>query len=112
MGDLILPSAFTASRLSSGRDSFVMRSRSGSTNRSSLWYSMARPASKRASQKVSFRPARKTSPDRKSTRLNSSHGYISYAGFCLKKKKSKDETHDTDVKKIVGLSVQHTYRST
>src|SRR5256884_3989847 len=23
--------------------------------------------------------------DRKSTRLNSSHGYISYAGFCLKK---------------------------
>src|SRR3989449_6986416 len=28
--------------------------------------------------------------DRKSTRLNSSHGYISYAVFCLKKKK---DTH-------------------
>src|SRR2546429_1470057 len=28
-----------------------------------------------------------SSPDRKSTRLNSSHGYISYAVFCLKKKK-------------------------
>src|SRR3989449_2202935 len=27
--------------------------------------------------------------DRKSTRLNSSHGYISYAVFCLKKKKRK-----------------------
>src|SRR2546429_6233115 len=27
------------------------------------------------------------SQDRKSTRLNSSHGYISYAVFCLKKKK-------------------------
>src|SRR2546422_11769399 len=27
--------------------------------------------------------------DRKSTRLNSSHGYISYAVFCLKKKKSE-----------------------
>src|SRR2546422_6172941 len=27
--------------------------------------------------------------DRKSTRLNSSHGYISYAVFCLKKKKDK-----------------------
>src|SRR2546429_6751231 len=27
-----------------------------------------------------------TSLDRKSTRLNSSHGYISYAVFCLKKK--------------------------
>src|SRR2546429_4982661 len=28
-------------------------------------------------------------PDRKSTRLNSSHGYISYAVFCLKKKKKQ-----------------------
>src|SRR2546429_6660872 len=28
-----------------------------------------------------------SSKDRKSTRLNSSHGYISYAVFCLKKKK-------------------------
>src|SRR2546422_1500534 len=28
-----------------------------------------------------------TAQDRKSTRLNSSHGYISYAVFCLKKKK-------------------------
>src|SRR2546429_1505452 len=28
------------------------------------------------------------SRDRKSTRLNSSHGYISYAVFCLKKKKT------------------------
>src|SRR5205809_8119565 len=27
--------------------------------------------------------------DRKSTRLNSSHGYISYAVFCLKKKNTK-----------------------
>src|SRR2546422_3561019 len=29
--------------------------------------------------------------DRKSTRLNSSHGYISYAVFCLKKKKNRRE---------------------
>src|SRR2546422_8479138 len=28
--------------------------------------------------------------DRKSTRLNSSHGYISYAVFCLKKKKNQE----------------------
>src|SRR2546422_6937305 len=28
--------------------------------------------------------------DRKSTRLNSSHGYISYAVFCLKKKKERN----------------------
>src|SRR2546422_5522039 len=32
--------------------------------------------------------------DRKSTRLNSSHGYISYAVFCLKKKKKKKEKQD------------------
>src|SRR2546422_7045755 len=32
---------------------------------------------------ISYVPA----GDRKSTRLNSSHGYISYAVFCLKKKK-------------------------
>src|SRR5437867_7535408 len=31
--------------------------------------------------------------DRKSTRLNSSHRTISYAVFCLKKKKSKPNTH-------------------
>src|SRR5205809_4149745 len=31
-----------------------------------------------------------TGQDRKSTRLNSSHGYISYAVFCLKKKKIDD----------------------
>src|SRR2546422_8353771 len=30
--------------------------------------------------------------DRKSTRLNSSHGYISYAVFCLKKKKTHTYT--------------------
>src|SRR2546422_8351721 len=34
-----------------------------------------------------------TVTDRKSTRLNSSHGYISYAVFCLKKKKKK-ATHE------------------
>src|SRR2546427_645364 len=32
--------------------------------------------------------------DRKSTRLNSSHSQISYAVFCLKKKKKKQRTHD------------------
>src|SRR2546429_7061966 len=39
--------------------------------------------------------------DRKSTRLNSSHGYISYAVFCLKKKKKKHTTtYTTQTKKI------------
>src|SRR2546422_4170328 len=44
---------------------------------------------------VAFLPAAEAAPqgrrrDRKSTRLNSSHGYISYAVFCLKKKKTTD----------------------
>src|SRR2546429_3231474 len=36
--------------------------------------------------------------DRKSTRLNSSHGYISYAVFCLKKKKTTEQqiNHTSD----------------
>src|SRR2546422_8029697 len=41
---------------------------------------------------------RRTQPgmlDRKSTRLNSSHGYISYAVFCLKKKKTSDDVAHT-----------------
>src|SRR2546422_6087825 len=38
--------------------------------------------------------------DRKSTRLNSSHGYISYAVFCLKKKK----THTKLVTHVVRCS--------
>src|SRR5256884_6053623 len=33
--------------------------------------------------------------DRKSTRLNSSHGYISYAVFCLKKKKQASQSSRT-----------------
>src|SRR2546429_4950224 len=33
--------------------------------------------------------------DRKSTRLNSSHGYISYAVFCLKKKKTHAQHSNT-----------------
>src|SRR2546429_7850084 len=35
--------------------------------------------------------------DRKSTRLNSSHGYISYAVFCLKKKKKNEKSWKNDV---------------
>src|SRR2546422_5929004 len=41
------------------------------------------------SQPELSRPLGLLSRDRKSTRLNSSHGYISYAVFCLKKKKPK-----------------------
>src|SRR2546422_1599483 len=40
-------------------------------------------------------PELRRGADRKSTRLNSSHGYISYAVFCLKKKqKLRDHHHE------------------
>src|SRR2546422_1615140 len=42
--------------------------------------------------------------DRKSTRLNSSHGYISYAVFCLKKKKTQEQRSEapahTDIMRV------------
>src|SRR2546429_7358567 len=41
-------------------------------------------------------PARRPA-DRKSTRLNSSHGYISYAVFCLKKKTKHDIQPHTEI---------------
>src|SRR5206468_9697509 len=37
-----------------------------------------------------------TSSDRKSTRLNFSHDQISYAVFCLKKKKQQNTSHPND----------------
>src|SRR2546422_2253921 len=41
--------------------------------------------------------------DRKSTRLNSSHGYISYAVFCLKKKKE----HTSYLPSLIERCKQH-----
>src|SRR2546422_5491093 len=41
--------------------------------------------------------------DRKSTRLNSSHGYISYAVFCLKKKKNIASTQFDTTKRGVAV---------
>src|SRR3989449_8112883 len=63
-----------------------LRTRRSDTSRAPAWPLPPRlpcPQSRRGA------PARTRSshgPDRKSTRLNSSHGYISYAVFCLKKK--------------------------
>src|SRR5258707_13765559 len=48
-----------------------------------------RPEAIRAAPRAA-RVGRRSGPDRKSTRLNSSHANISYAVFCLKKKKKKE----------------------
>src|SRR2546422_8051346 len=44
-----------------------------------------------------------TELDRKSTRLNSSHGYISYAVFCLKKKKKNTTLYTVDKRRCSTL---------
>src|SRR2546427_7685296 len=59
-----------------------------------LFHRLAEPA--RADERVAEHPVRGDG-DRKSTRLNSSHSQISYAVFCLKKKK-RDET----TRKVLG----------
>src|SRR3712207_8858683 len=43
-----------------------------------------------------------TRPDRKSTRLNSSHANISYAVFCLKKKASSAQPHPPGITLMGG----------
>src|SRR2546430_6745033 len=51
--------------------------------------------------------------DRKSTRLNSSHSQISYAVFCLKKKKTNNNNHcplHTDILDLLR-TLRHIHRS-
>src|SRR5256884_4462765 len=50
-----------------------------------------------------------TRPDRKSTRLNSSHGYISYAVFCLKKKNNTDEARTVGFYNLFHLRLMIAY---
>src|SRR2546422_6152037 len=54
--------------------------------------SVKMPRRKSGDPKV-LEPDREVLGDRKSTRLNSSHGYISYAVFCLKKKSQHHLPH-------------------
>src|SRR2546422_5160887 len=46
--------------------------------------------------------------DRKSTRLNSSHGYISYAVFCLKKKKKNKKAKEAE-QQTTDTTHEHNY---
>src|SRR2546422_7895982 len=62
--------------------------------------------------------SRVCTPDRKSTRLNSNHGYISYAVFCLKKKKKhntnkqkhKTQQNTSQTKKTLPVTSSKTIR--
>src|SRR2546427_3184042 len=46
---------------------------------------------------INLRRTLEVDPDRKSTRLNSSHSQISYAVFCLKKKNTREKEHTSEV---------------
>src|SRR2546422_5958079 len=50
---------------------------------------------------------RRSAGDRKSTRLNSSHGYISYAVFCLKKKNKDKQPSHAQLKATSKGGVEH-----
>src|SRR2546422_1156878 len=62
----------------------------GGPVRSQLFHSLPR---QRSSDRLRRAGEDTERGDRKSTRLNSSHGYISYAVFCLKKKKPTADAH-------------------
>src|SRR5437879_7618177 len=49
--------------------------------------------------------------DRKSTRLNSSHRCISYAVFCLKKKKKQRKTSRSIILRQINQNRLHTYHT-
>src|SRR5688572_31304766 len=53
------------------------------------------------SAKLTTSATTSSATDRKSTRLNSSHSQISYAVFCLKKKKKKKKRNTKKIKKKI-----------
>src|SRR5438874_4203548 len=66
------------------------------------------PAWRNGCSEVRGQRARRSHQDRKSTRLNSSHVEISYAVFCLKKKKKKIE-HKL-IRWVINKYIIHTNR--
>src|SRR5258707_4538137 len=68
----------------------------------------ARPISADGPDQISAKKPKRSgnNRDRKSTRLNSSHANISYAVFCLKKKKKKTKTeqHTVRVARTVNIA--------
>src|SRR5438552_8798540 len=69
------------------------------------WISSLRTTSVPSPRALSLVVLNEEIQDRKSTRLNSSHQIISYAVFCLKKKKKKN-------KKQSNEQLKHTYTQT
>src|SRR5208282_6681390 len=70
------------------------------------------PARPRWGRSHTRRRPRPNIEDRKSTRLNSSHGSISYAVFCLKKKKTKNNRQQSKQKKQTPQQMTNTTQHT
>src|SRR2546430_6697539 len=68
---------------------------------------------RRQRERSPWRSSRSSKRDRKSTRLNSSHSQISYAVFCLKKKKNTHPHHlrNTKSTNIIGIITKHYSRN-
>src|SRR5438309_5361654 len=82
----------------------LFRSPVGSLRSRSGWETAAHPGSCAPGRATSAcpGPCHGHRRDRKSTRLNSSHSSISYAVFCLKKKKKKkNDIHDNEYKRTM-----------
>src|SRR2546430_3972273 len=81
---------------------FRSRRAVGGTGAAGARWSAGRGARPRADVRAPSPPAR--AEDRKSTRLNSSHSQISYAVFCLKKKKTTVQPEDATYIRHIELS--------
>src|SRR2546422_6935464 len=83
-----------ASQSRSSRVARALNPRSSSSGRGAAATSRA-PRTEHTIGTAKARIRTSVKGDRKSTRLNSSHGYISYAVFCLKKKKKQTQNNKT-----------------
>src|SRR2546430_5844706 len=84
-----------SSAVGTRRSSPVASRRAAYRGRCRSWKARIRPYARSSARRTSRGHARAARrKDRKSTRLNSSHSQISYAVFCLKKKKTKITKQD------------------
>src|SRR3712207_6934150 len=82
-----------------------------SLNRSPWWWTRPTSAPPPATSHPTSRYWPRNSTDRKSTRLNSSHANISYAVFCLKKKKPRQKARALfDISSDLGYSAADHFR--
>src|SRR3712207_7752425 len=83
----------------------ISRSRAGPARRRAPRSAVRTARGRSRCRSIPCRSRPRPGADRKSTRLNSSHANISYAVFCLKKKKKTDKKNNS---KLGSLMCKHT----